>query len=199
MAGLRERKKAETRKAIVGSAVRLFSSKGFEKTSVEDIARLAGIGKATVYTYFAAKSDIFLTYCDDELDEAFAGMKNREQKGSDLLDQLVGFFMLVFTFVTRNREFGRQLLREMVFPKEGSEKAKEHNQRYFDFLEELFRTARQRGELSGNHDLFLLSGHFFSLYLGLLAGWYGGYAMTLEEIEQMMRTLFSQVIEGIGQ
>lgn len=199
MAGLRERKKAQTRQAIIAAAVQLFSSKGFEETSIEDIATLAGIGKATVYTYFATQKDIFLTYCDDELEEAFTDLKGMAQGGVSLLDQLVEFFMLKFTFVTRNREFGRQMLREMVFPKEGSEKAREHDQRYFDFLEDLFRSAQQRGELAEKHDLFLLSVHFFSLYLGVLAGWYGGYVDTEEEVEEGMRSLFRHVIEGIGQ
>lgn len=199
MAGLREQKKAKTRKAIIDSAVQLFSSKGFEKTSIEDIATLAGIGKATVYTYFAGKRDIFLNYCDDELDEAFADLKTMEREGGGLLDQLVEFFMLKFKFVTQNREFGRQMLREMVFPKEGSEKAREHDGRYFEFLEDLFRAAQARGELAASHDLFFLSVHFFSLYLGVLAGWYGGYVETTEEVEDGMRCLFRQVIEGIGQ
>jgi AcrR family transcriptional regulator len=198
MAGIREQKKAETRKAIVESAVQLFSEKGFAKTSIEDIARKAGIGKATVYTYFSAKSDIFLTYCDDELAEAFADLKNEQQNGAVLLDQLIDFFMLKFTFVTRNHEFGRQLLQEMLFPKQVNEKAKEHDQRYFDYLGELLIAAQQRGELSGTHDLYFLSVHFFSLYLGTLAGWYGGYAETREEIEAAMRTLFTQVLEGVG-
>lgn len=199
MAGLREQKKAETRRAIIESAVQLFSEKGFEKTSIEDIAKTANIGKATVYTYFAAKSDIFLTYCDDELDEAFADLKKPKQDGVFLLDQLIEFFMLKFTFVTRNREFGRQLLREMLFPKVVNERAKEHDQRYFDVLEVLFTNAQKRGEIAANQDLFLLSVHFFSLYLGSLAGWYGGYVDNVQDVENAMRNLFRQVIEGIGQ
>lgn len=199
MAGLREQKKAETRRAIIESAVQLFSEKGFEKTSIEDIAKNANIGKGTVYTYFAAKSDIFLTYCDDELDEAFADLKKPKQEGVFLLDQLIEFFMLKFTFVTRNREFGRQLLREMLFPKVVNERAKEHDQRYFDVLEVLFTNAQKRGEIAANQDLFLLSVHFFSLYLGSLAGWYGGYVDNVQDVENAMRNLFRQVIEGIGQ
>lgn len=198
MAGIRERKKAETRRAIIASAVQLFTEKGFDKTSIEDIARMAGIGKATVYTYFATKDEIFLTFCDDELQEAFTHLQTPQNESINLVDQLVDFFMLKFRFVTKNQEFGRQLLREMVFPKVPNGKAKEHDQRYFDILENLFRAAQIRGELAEKHDLFLLSGHFFSLYLGVLAGWYGGYVDTVEEVEEAMRNLFNQVFEGIG-
>jgi len=199
MAGIREQKKAETRMAITAAAVELFSEKGFTKTSIGDIAAKAGIGKATVYTYFATKSDIFLTYCDDELEEAFADLRRNKLNEAGLLDQLTEFFMLKFNFITRNREFGRQLLQEMLFPQQVNEKAKEHDQRYFDYLGEILTAAQKRGELAADQDMFMLSVHFFSLYLGTLTGWYGGYAETLEEIEAAMRTLFNQVLEGVGQ
>lgn len=197
MSGIREQKKAETRKAIVNSAVQLFSEKGFDKTSIEDIAKNAGIGKATVYTYFATKNDIFITYCDDELEEAFDNLNATDQQGVNLLDQLVNFFLIQFKFVTQNHEFGRQMLREMVFPKQINEKAKERDQRYFDYLGELFQAAQLRGQLSEDQDLYLLKIHFFSLYLGVLAGWYGGYVESVDEVEPALRDLFRQVFEGI--
>ncbi len=198
MAGIREQKKAETRKAITESAVQLFTEKGFEKTSIEDIAREAGIGKATVYTYFSTKDEIFMSFCDEEMADSFARLQSSDRAGVKLLDQLLEFFMIKFTFITRDNEFGRQLLRDMVFPKAINEKAKEHDQRYFNILEELFRSAQQRGEVSDQDDLFLLSVHFFSLYLGLLAGWYTGYVSTLEEVEDKMRVLFLQTLEGVA-
>ncbi len=198
MTGLREKKKAVTRKAITEAAVKLFSEKGFEKTSIEDIARAAGIGKATVYGYFATKDEIFMAYCDDEMAESFASLQADSEDGETLVDKLIRFFMLKFRFVTHNREFGRQLLREMVFPKEINEKAKEHDQRYFDILENLFRAAQQRGEIAAELDMFFLSVHFFSLYLGALAGWYGGYVHSYEEVEEALRILFTQAFEGIA-
>jgi len=197
MAGIRELKKAETRRAIIQSAVQLFTDKGYDKTSIEDIASKAGIGKATVYTYFSNKNEIFQTYCDDELEEAFANLKQPHPEGVSLYEQLIEFFMLKFTYVTENREFGRQLLREMLFPKQEDKKAREHNQRYFDYLDELFSLAQQRGELSGRHDHFYLTAHFYSLYIGALTGWYCGYVSTYEEVESSLRTLFTQVLEGI--
>lgn len=198
MAGLREYKKAETRQAITDAAVKLFSDKGFEKTSIEDIARGAGIGKATVYTYFSTKDEIFLAYCDEELEDSFAQFTAQNFKNGELIDQLVDFFMIKFRFITQNREFGRQLLREMVFPRIVNEKVKEHDQRYFDILENLFMAAQKRGELAELPDMFYLSVHFFSLYLGILAGWYTNYIESIDAVEEAMRTLFAQAIQGVG-
>lgn len=198
MAGIREQKKLETKQAIQNAAVKLFAEKSFEKTSIEDIASEAGIGKTTVYGYFATKNEIFISYCDEELDHAFAQLQAIDSAEKSLLDLLVDFFMIKFTFVTKNREFGRQMLREMVFPGEINEKAKVHDQRYFDIMEGYFKIAQERGEISSEHELFNLSVHFFSLYLGLLAGWYTGYLNSLSEVEEGMRTLFSQAIGGIA-
>ncbi len=197
MSGVREQKKLETQQAIQAAAVKLFSEKSFENTSIEDIAKEAGIGKTTVYGYFATKNDIFISYCDEELDHAFMQLQSTDSAEKPICDLLVDFFMIKFTFVTKNQEFGRQMLREMVFPCEVNEKAKVHDQRYFDILEGFFNAAQERNEISQEHELFNLSVHFFSLYLGLLAGWYTGYLNSLPEAEEAMRILFRQAIGGI--
>lgn len=198
MIGVREIKKQQTRQAILTAAVTLFSEKGFDATSIEDIASAAGIGKATIYGYFATKDQIFIHYCDEKLIQAFEQLKQDDFRSLPLLEQLVGFFMMKFTFVTENREFGRHLLREMIFPKEVTEQVRDHDRRYFAILEDVFQAAMQRAEISPGHDLFLLSAHFFSLYLGLFAGWYNGYFNSLVEIEKNMRILFRQALDGVS-
>jgi AcrR family transcriptional regulator len=45
---------------IAQAALRLFSQKGFAATSVGRIAKLAGIGKGTIYEYFESKEEIFV-------------------------------------------------------------------------------------------------------------------------------------------
>lgn len=197
MAGIREQKKQQTRRAIEEAAINLFSCKGFDATSMEDIATAAGVGKATIYGYFSAKDDIFLHYCDDRLVTAFNQFKEQHSEEISFVEYLIAFFMIKFGFITENREFGRLLLREMLFPKEATDKAREHNQRYFDILEGVFSIAEKRGEIAPHQDHFILSGHFFSLYIGLLAGWYSGYFISLEEVEQSMRVLFLQACHGI--
>jgi AcrR family transcriptional regulator len=60
MAGLRERKRRRTFKAIHDAALRLFEERGYAAVTVADIAEAADVSRATVFTYYPAKEDIVL-------------------------------------------------------------------------------------------------------------------------------------------
>lgn len=56
--GLRERKKARTRRLIAETAARLFAEHGYEHVAVSDVAREAEVAEQTVYNYFRTKEQL---------------------------------------------------------------------------------------------------------------------------------------------
>lgn len=64
--GLRERKKARTRRHIARTAALLFAEHGYEKVSVLDVARAAEVAEQTVYNYFPTKERLVVDL-DEEI------------------------------------------------------------------------------------------------------------------------------------
>ncbi|MGN6869863.1 MAG: TetR/AcrR family transcriptional regulator [Solirubrobacteraceae bacterium] len=78
--GLRERKKQQTRETIARAALRLFAERGYDETTLADIAEAANVAPRTIFAYFESKEDIllceesgFLSELKRRLDERPAG------------------------------------------------------------------------------------------------------------------------------
>jgi AcrR family transcriptional regulator len=81
---LRERKKRATRTLIADTALRLFSERGFDQTTVAEVAEAAGVSVKTVFNYFPAKEDLFFDL-DEELEHRWLDAVADSQPGEPVL------------------------------------------------------------------------------------------------------------------
>jgi len=85
--GLRERKKQKTREEIVRVALALFRKRGFDGTTVADIADAAEISPRTFFAYFESK-DAVVFHDSSEIMANLAERLDQREKGETTLDAL---------------------------------------------------------------------------------------------------------------
>jgi TetR/AcrR family transcriptional regulator len=86
--GKRVQHREEVEGAILREAVRLFAERGFEGTSVADVAERAGLSKQNLMYYFSTKQALYERVLDDVLDEWLARMAILSDPGQDPADVL---------------------------------------------------------------------------------------------------------------
>jgi AcrR family transcriptional regulator len=88
--------KDSRRMEIAKAAIDVLSAKGFERTTIQEIADAAGIGKGTIYEYFKSKEEIII-YTGNALfdsmfqsvDTAFNNLKTPGEKLQALADSMI--------------------------------------------------------------------------------------------------------------
>jgi AcrR family transcriptional regulator len=95
--GLRERKKLKTREAIQREAMRLFQKRGYEETTIEQIAAAAEISPSTFFNYFPTKEDVVLYDAYDPMLAALMLDRPADEPLSTGLRQVLHRMETIFT------------------------------------------------------------------------------------------------------
>ncbi len=94
---------------IIEAATKVFSGKGFFKSTVSDVARAADVAEGTIYLYFKNKDDLLISIFEDSMD-----MFNRELETAlngidDPAERLRSLIRLHLGLVEKNKELAQVL------------------------------------------------------------------------------------------
>ncbi len=143
--------KKHTRERIINSAKKLFAEQGYQKTTIVDISKRAGLSEAALYEYFQGKESLLLMIPDlwvselvRDLDEQLFGVKGTVNK----LRKYLWWYMrrveqspldakIVYLFLKTNANF----LNTEVYS---------NVKNFYAYLFDIFEEGRKTGEMKAD-------------------------------------------------
>jgi AcrR family transcriptional regulator len=107
--------KQEKLDSILDSAKKMFARYGLQKTTLEEVARMARVAKATIYNYFGSKDQVYLEVLRREMDEIVEKISSAVAQDDLPTDKLN-------TFVKAKFRYMRQAINILNLDREGIEK-----------------------------------------------------------------------------
>lgn len=112
--GRKPRRGPLTRKQILDASLRLFSEKGFARTSVRDIAQGAGITDAAIYYHFASKRDLFEALFEERGITSALSELEQASFAEPPIETLIGIALAALGIMQRNKDFVKVLFSEAM-------------------------------------------------------------------------------------
>ncbi len=155
-----------TRKHILDVSLRLFSERGFARTSIRDIARDAGITDAAIYYHFASKRELLEALVEERGFAARLQKLEEWEPDVPLREGLLGMARGAIAFMDENRDFLRLILMESLAGDDVTcEQYRKLLERWERALVAMLERYQVRGELV-DRDPALVARHTICLILG---------------------------------
>ena len=148
--------KEKTRERIIQSAKKLFAEQGFQKTTVVDISKQAGLSEAALYEYFQGKEDLLLAIPQLWVSELIQGMEEQLfgiKGANNKLRKYLWWYLrrveqapldakIVYLFLKTNANF----LKTEVY---------DNVKKLYGYLLDIFEEGRKTGEMKPDLDPYL--------------------------------------------
>jgi AcrR family transcriptional regulator len=170
--GLRERNKLDKRNRIKTAVRTLVARKGYDEMTTREIARLAGVGLGTLFSYATNKRDLLFLVYNDDIDALFDAADEPAGDAS-YLDRLIGVFRPFYEHFAGDPVFARYLLRELTFYETGAEAARFHEGRrgIVDRIEQATITAQDKGAIGSREPSRTIARLMFAIYQAEIRRW----------------------------
>ncbi len=187
----------DRKQEILVAAAKSFSMFGFKATTMEQVAKIANVGKGTIYTFFANKEEVFnevvlsmINEMRTEADIAAIEGGSFETNAHARLMHMLKFrktHLLYAKLIDEEKEIRTPAVAEVL---------KSIEKEIVSYIEEKIKNAIRKGELK-QCDTELVAYLLFKSYLSLVVDWGKTHEHELEEeriVKLLSGTVFSSLL-----
>ncbi|WP_308638423.1 TetR/AcrR family transcriptional regulator [Paenibacillus silvisoli] len=193
---MESKKPIDRRLQIVEAAGQSFAMFGYKATTMELVSKIAGVGKGTIYTFFATKEDLFGEIIRQLASELRSLVDRTIDRERNFFGNLAAVLHELLLFREKHELIVKlsQEIRDIGTPmaKEGIAKLE---QAIHAFIQHEVELAVKKGELRDGVDPALTAFVMLKLYLAIGVEWSRSHPMSREDIAAYFTSLLSG---GVG-
>ncbi|MFJ5748884.1 TetR/AcrR family transcriptional regulator [Peribacillus frigoritolerans] len=185
----------KTREKILQISLKLFSEKGYEKVTVDEIVKKSGTSKGSFYQHFSAKSDIFLVRFI-EVDDYYREVFRSFPVDMDATEKLFIFIRKLMRFL--EVEMGKDLMKVIY---SSALDSKEHtyflnsNRSLFKIIRSLIEEAKEQNDIGTDQSVNEISQLIIQSLMGIIYHW--GLNNSEQSLESQSIPLTKTIINGL--
>lgn len=136
----------KTKRRIFNTAVKLFSDKGYDNASVEEITAIAGVAKGSLYYHFAKKEDIFDLILQEGMKLLRNSIEIKTRNCESSLDKIKAIILVEIKVIVKYEDFLNVVLSQIWGEEEKNKKCKKAVFEYIKIIEEIVQEGIENGE-----------------------------------------------------
>ncbi len=185
----------KTREKILQISLKLFSEKGYEKVTVDEIVKKSSTSKGSFYQHFSAKSDIFLVRFI-EVDDYYREVFRSFPVDMDATEKLFIFIRKLMRFL--EVEMGKDLMKVIY---SSALDSKEHtyflnsNRSLFKIIRSLIEEAKEQNDIGTDQSVNEISQLIIQSLMGIIYHW--GLNNSEQSLESLSIPLTKTIINGL--
>jgi AcrR family transcriptional regulator len=155
--GRRERKKRELHERIYETARQLFLERGFEATTVAEIAEAADVAQGTFFNHFASKQAVLAELTSEVSDHLHGMVDEQLARPVSALERITGFADSVATQLRQTRGLARDVVLELMRTGARPGEAFPYLSGVHEPFTAVLREGQERGEVRSDLDAVFLA------------------------------------------
>jgi AcrR family transcriptional regulator len=193
--GRRERKKRELRARIYETARQLFLERGFDATTVVEIAEAADVAQGTFFNHFASKNDLLAEMANEASDHLHGMVDAQCARSASALARIAGFAEAVASELAQARGLARDVILELMRTGARQGEAYPYLAGVYAPFTAILREGQEKGEVRGDLDATFLAEIVVGALNGSVTNWLADPDYPLEERLHQTAAFLMEAIE----
>jgi len=152
----------KTKRKIFETSMKLFSEKGYDATSIEEITAVVGVAKGTLYYHFSSKEEIFNFLVDEGMKLLKNSIEIKTSKFENAVDKLEAVSLVQLKIIKKYESLIDIVLSQLWGSEKRNKFCQEKVEEYISVIEKIVDDGIKKGDIK-NCNSKILSTEIFSL------------------------------------